>query len=186
MTTGFPTNFTATGATLNGTANPNGNATTAWFEYGATLAYGSTTPVQALGAGSVAQPIGGGTISGLTCDTVYHFRARATNANGTGTGSDQTFSPPCAGTMSSSLLAVANDTNALRVFNAATLAAVATIPVPSNSNFDVAVMPSQSLAFAARADGIWVVDLTQSPPVLAAVSIQFRRRPACRSSRTCR
>ena len=36
-------------------------------------------------------PIGGGTITGLACNTLYHFRAVATNANGTTNGSDATF-----------------------------------------------------------------------------------------------
>ena len=86
-------------ATLNGTANPNGVDTSASFEYGQTAAYGGTTPAQAMGTGSSALPIGGGSIAGLACGTLYHFRATATNANGTGTGTDGTFtttacSPP--------------------------------------------------------------------------------------------
>ena len=78
-------------ATLNGTANPNGTATTGHFEYGLTTAYGSTTANQALGTGSAAVSIGGGNISGLVCNTLYHFRATATNPGGTTAGSDQTF-----------------------------------------------------------------------------------------------
>ena len=168
VTTTIPTGFTASGVILNGTANPNGFATNAWFEYGLTTVYGSATPVQALAAGTIAVPISGGTVSGLECDTVYHFRARGTNALGTLFGADRTFSAPCSSTVSPSLLVVANDTNALRVFSASTLATVATIPVSAATPFDVVVMPNQSLAFAARADGIWVVDLSLSPPALAA------------------
>jgi hypothetical protein len=37
-----------------------------------------------------------------------------------------------------------------------------------NDAYGVVVTRNQSLAFAARFDGIWVVDLTQSPPALAA------------------
>ena len=76
--------------------------------------------------------------------------------------------PPCS-TLISSLLTVVNDTTALRVLNASTLAPVASIPVPASSgNYDVVIAPKQSLAFAARGDSIWIVDLTVSPPVLAA------------------
>ena len=91
VVTGVASSITTTGATLNGTANPNGFATNANFEYGLTAGYGSTTPVQAMGSGSSAVAIGGGAITGLTCNTLYHFRAVATNTNGTTNGSDATF-----------------------------------------------------------------------------------------------
>ena len=79
-------------ATLHGTANPNGVPTTAYFEYGLTVSYGSTTSVQDLGAGSASVAIGGGVITGLTCHASYHFRAVATNAGATANGADATFS----------------------------------------------------------------------------------------------
>ena len=84
--------ITAFGATLNGEVNPNGLATTANFQWGLTTSYGNTTPVQSVGAGTTQQFIDGGAITGLTCGTVYHFRATATNANGTSIGNDVTFS----------------------------------------------------------------------------------------------
>jgi len=43
-----------TTATVNGTVNPNGNATAYWFEYGTSLSYGSSTDVQSAGSGSEA------------------------------------------------------------------------------------------------------------------------------------
>ena len=49
VVTGAASGITLSGATLNGTVNPNGTATSGFFEYGLTAAYGSTTPVQALG-----------------------------------------------------------------------------------------------------------------------------------------
>src|SRR2546428_495103 len=79
VVSGAASAIAAFAATLNGTANPNGNATTGHFEYGKTLGYGSTTPDQALGSGSAAVAIGGGSITGLACNTLYHFRAVATN-----------------------------------------------------------------------------------------------------------
>ena len=86
-----PTNLTKTSVTLNGTANPNGFATTASFEYGTTNSFGTTTPGQAIGSGSTPVAIGGGSVTGLTCNTGYSFRAIATNANGTGVGSTWGF-----------------------------------------------------------------------------------------------
>jgi hypothetical protein len=67
--------------------------------------------------------------------------------------------------------AVANDGNGAVVFNAATLALVTTIPLSGpfvDTNYDVAVMPNQSLAFVARGSDIWIIDLTQQPPALAS------------------
>lgn len=94
VTTGVATGVTTTGATLNGTVNPNGAATNASFEWGLTPAYGQTTPVQAMGAGSSTLPLTA-SLSGLVSCTVYHYRVTATNASGTVTGPDQTFQTTC-------------------------------------------------------------------------------------------
>src|SRR5262245_14379302 len=62
--TGAATNITATTATLNGTANPNGLATIGFFLYGPTTSYGSATPDQMLGSGNAIVAIGGGNVTG--------------------------------------------------------------------------------------------------------------------------
>lgn len=90
VVTGVTTAITRTGATLNATVNPNGAVTSATFEYGPTTAYGITTPVQSLGSGNIVIGVGG-MVSGLACNTLYHFRAMATNSSGTTNGSDVTF-----------------------------------------------------------------------------------------------
>ena len=85
------TDMTTTGATLNGTVNPNGQATTAKFEYGLTTAYGS--PVSATLAsnnGSSEQSVAAN-LTGFTPGTTYHFHATATNPDGTTDGGDLTF-----------------------------------------------------------------------------------------------
>ena len=94
VVSGTATGIGAFAATLNATANPNGGATTAHFEYGLTTGYGSTTTDQALGSGSAALAIGGGVVTGLRCNTPYHFRAVATNAAGTTFGLDAMFTTP--------------------------------------------------------------------------------------------
>src|SRR6185436_15578199 len=91
VVTGAASAIGSFGATLSGTANPITTATNAQFQYGTTIGYGSTTPVVALGSGNVPVAIGNGTITGLACNTLYHFRATATNAQGTTNGSDATF-----------------------------------------------------------------------------------------------
>jgi hypothetical protein len=80
----------AVGATLNATVNPNGGATMALFDYGTTTGYGISTMAQAVGSGSSAVSVNAA-VSGLVCNTLYHFRGRASNAGGTTNGTDLTF-----------------------------------------------------------------------------------------------
>ena len=84
--TGVSTNS----ATLNGTVNPNGWPTTAWFQWGATTNYGNLTSVTALGSGTTALPLSA-PLAGLTPCVTYHFRVAATNDYGLVYGSDQSF-----------------------------------------------------------------------------------------------
>ena len=94
VTTTAASGITATGATLNGTVNPNGAATTARFEYGPTTAYGNTANVTLSPAnGTTAQTISAG-ITGLQPGQTYHYRLTATNSGGTGTGADMTLVTP--------------------------------------------------------------------------------------------
>jgi hypothetical protein len=89
-TTGGATNITSSGATLNGSVNPNRAATTYSFQYGTSTSYGSQTASQSAGSGTSDQPASAG-ISGLVPGTTYHFRIVATNSDGTTFGSDATF-----------------------------------------------------------------------------------------------
>src|SRR4029450_11664205 len=76
-------------AALNGSLNPHGLTTTVSFQYGTTTAYGSTTPMQTK-TGNTYQDIAAN-ISGLSANTLYHFRMVATNSAGTRCGADRTF-----------------------------------------------------------------------------------------------
>lgn len=78
-------------ATLNGTVNPNGLETKTYFEYGPTVSYGSKTAEVSVGAGSSSLETAKA-VTGLTPNTTYHYRVVATNADGTSTGGDRTFS----------------------------------------------------------------------------------------------
>ena len=80
------------GATLTATVNPKGSAVSSCrFEYGTTTAYGAQVPCSVLpGKGSSAVEVSA-QVTGLTPNSVYHFRIDATNAGGTATGNDQTF-----------------------------------------------------------------------------------------------
>lgn len=92
LTLGSATAITLTGAKLNGTVNPNGQATTAQFEYGLTTSYGDGTAGVTLSPndGSAAQSVSA-TIGGLAANTLYHYRLTATNAAGASQTSDGTF-----------------------------------------------------------------------------------------------
>lgn len=94
------TDITATSATLNGRTNARGTATEYFFDYGAdpTLAAGTTT-IGPFNAGSLSTFVGRSRpITGLTGCTTYYFRIRATNAQGSDTGSILSFKTDCAPT----------------------------------------------------------------------------------------
>jgi len=91
--TGSATGITNVGATLNGTVNPTGLATEAWFEWGtsSTLATFDNTAKQAFAAGTTVQSASA-SISGLTFGTTYYFRMVASNSSGVSKGSIGNFS----------------------------------------------------------------------------------------------
>ena len=82
-----PSAVTATGATFNGRAIPNGVTTSAWFEYGPTLAYGSATAIVAVGSGSSSVNVST-SVSGFA-PYGYHYRCVAQNSLGTTYGISQ-------------------------------------------------------------------------------------------------
>jgi hypothetical protein len=90
VSTGTASSIGFASATLAGSVNPQGVATTFWFEYGTTLAYGAKTAVQAAGEGTAARSVSGA-LSGLGASTTYHYRLVASSAGGTVVGGDQTF-----------------------------------------------------------------------------------------------
>ncbi len=90
VTTKAATGVTGFAGTLNGLVNPNGLETKTYFEYGKTTAYGSKTAEVNAGSGSSTTEVTKA-ISELAPNTTYHYRIIATNADGTGTGGDQSF-----------------------------------------------------------------------------------------------
>jgi hypothetical protein len=79
-------------ATLHGSVNPDGLAVgNCEFEYGTTTAYGKTAPCEgAIPTDSNDHPVSAA-LTGLEPSTTYHFRLAATNANGTNSSGDLTF-----------------------------------------------------------------------------------------------
>ncbi|MEI6235746.1 MAG: Ig-like domain repeat protein [Planctomycetota bacterium] len=91
VTTLAATSITGVGATLNATVNANFVSSTFTFDYGTTVAYGtsvSATP-STLSTGTSAPA--SATLTGLTPNTTYHYRIKGVNSVGTTNGSDLTF-----------------------------------------------------------------------------------------------
>ncbi len=85
VTSEAPSGLTGTGATLNGTVNPNGEAVTSCqFEYGTEAGvYPDTVPCEQndIGEGIAGVPVSA-KISGLQPGMIYHFRLAASHATG--------------------------------------------------------------------------------------------------------
>lgn len=89
------TGVTATSATLNGSVDRDGQATTYQFDYGTTTGYGRALDAKAVAAGSGTSAVSeSARLTALQPGTTYHYRIKATNATGSAYGSDQTFTTP--------------------------------------------------------------------------------------------
>ncbi|MCZ7685287.1 MAG: hypothetical protein M5U28_43525 [Sandaracinaceae bacterium] len=99
VTTAAASGIGPTAAVLNGSANPNGNATTGWFRYSTTNpgacndTFGTRVPATggtSLGSGNSPVPYSQ-PISGLTLGTTYYFCAIAQNGIATSVGTVLSF-----------------------------------------------------------------------------------------------
>src|SRR4051812_35427298 len=89
-TTGPAEEGTMTSASVTGTVDPNGTATTYHVEYGTSSAYGLVTRDRNAGAGNEPLAVHVA-LSGLTADTDYHYRLVAENGEDVTRGSDATL-----------------------------------------------------------------------------------------------
>jgi hypothetical protein len=92
-TTGSASAVAGGSATLSGSIDGHGGATTYHFEYGATTAYGSSSSSSDAVTGTTAA---GMTVSGLQPGTTYHYRLVATSTGGVAKGGDRTFTTAAA------------------------------------------------------------------------------------------
>jgi hypothetical protein len=90
VTTGSAGSVGSSSATLTGTVNPRGAATTYHFEFGTTTAYGHSSVAASSGGGTSAVAVAAG-LGGLAPRTLYHYRLVASSAGGTTVGADRTF-----------------------------------------------------------------------------------------------
>jgi Leucine-rich repeat (LRR) protein len=86
------TNVTSTSVTFKSDVNPNSDPTSAWFEYdpGMRLIHYYSTPQKSIGSDTVLTTITE-TVTGLTPDTKFYYRAAAKNSYGTRRGVIQSF-----------------------------------------------------------------------------------------------
>jgi hypothetical protein len=88
--TGGVSNVGQSDALLNGSVNPNGGATTYFFQFGTNSLYGAQTPDASAGARSKAVKVTSG-LTGLAPATTYHYRLVARKGNAIVKGADRTF-----------------------------------------------------------------------------------------------
>lgn len=87
------TGVTRTNASINGTiSNPENYSLNGYFEYGTTVALGSRTSSKTLGSASAINF--SDSISGLSEDTIYYYRAVSEGSNGTQKGLIEIFATP--------------------------------------------------------------------------------------------
>ena len=92
VSAGATTAIAETSATLHGTVNPNGLATTYQFRYGPTSALGAVSPTTAASAGAGTAGVAESTkLAGLSPDTTYYIQLVASNSAGTSATSVGTF-----------------------------------------------------------------------------------------------
>lgn len=85
------TNITSNSATLTGTVDRNGKATSCYFEYGQTTAYGLQTAPQAVPTTASGTQSFAATVSGLQSKTLFHYQAVCSTASGSSGGGDVVF-----------------------------------------------------------------------------------------------
>lgn len=90
VVTGAASDVSVTSAKVAGTVDPNGRATTWWFEYGTSTSYGSKTADKSAGSGTSAADVSA-SLSGLARGRTYHYRLVASSDAGTTHGADRTF-----------------------------------------------------------------------------------------------
>lgn len=106
--------ITRTTATVSAALNPGESATNYEVLYGTTSAYGQHTLEVKAGEGSSEEAVTAG-LTGLVPGTTYHYEFVATNAEGSTTGSEETFTtnpptPPAAVTDGASNIALTSAT----------------------------------------------------------------------------
>ena len=108
--TNTATNISNTTAVVNGQVNPNGTATSYWYEYGTDTNFGYVTAFLGTNSGTSYMSVPT-SIAGLTPLTKYYFRLNAENQFGTVNGSIVSFTTTGPATPNSPTVQTSNATN---------------------------------------------------------------------------
>ncbi|MFZ4571138.1 MAG: BACON domain-containing protein [Bacteroidales bacterium] len=109
VTTLNATSVTGTSAIINGSVNPNGLATTYYFEWGTSVSYGTTTTTTSAGSGTSTLAVNAN-LTSLTLGITYHFRLVATNSDGVSYGGDLSFTTGAASVTTTAATAIGQNT----------------------------------------------------------------------------
>jgi hypothetical protein len=157
VTTGVVNNITSTSADAQGTISSDGcSAVMAYgIEYSTTSGFANGTGTQ-VASSNLAGSGFSSSLSGLNVGTTYYYKAYATNAGGTGYGTEQSFttaavSPTISTTALASFGNVCINTTAVNSF---------TINGSNLTNADVVVGPLAGYLFATSSVGIFTNSLT--------------------------
>jgi hypothetical protein len=144
--TNVASGVSSSAATLAGTANPNGAATTAYFNYGTSpsLAGASQTAMQSLGSGNTPVAVTANIATGLMANTTYYYQMVGTNSVGTGMGAIDSFT-----TTPAPYFSISNGT-AISVAPGATSANTSTVTIEPWYGFSGMLSLSCSVAFLSQ------------------------------------
>lgn len=118
--TGAVSTLAKTSTTLNGNLFTQGQAATAWFEWGTTTAFGHATPSMDFASPADGQPVSTA-LTGLAVGTLYHFRMAVTISGTTVYGPDHPFTTlPLSTEGRLAGISLSHSAGALDVFNANT------------------------------------------------------------------
>ncbi len=174
--TGTATSISTGNATINGTVNPNGQATTAWLEWGSDTALSSfiATPAQNIGSGTAAEAVSAA-IDNLASGTKYYFRVAATNASGTLKSAIANFTT---GTPNSPPTVTTNAANNVTVSGATVHGSINPNELDTTGWFeygtDAGLATFDTTAGQSLGAGKISVDIEQSLPLSAATTYYFR------------
>ncbi len=151
------TSILVDGATLYGRVMPGGLATSYWFEYGPTTAYGSTTATQSIAAGHTINAVTFA-LTGATPTT--HYRLVAQNDSGTTCGINQTFMILSSNADLASL--TLSSGTLMPIFDRGTLSYISTVP---HATSILSLTPTAANIFATiTVQGTPVISGTPSSP----------------------